>query len=162
MNINCIDSLDNELKEKIKLARKDCLTLTNISYGVTHSMELEDRTITIYSLLPTLESVQIIKRENKSSCEVYMVKSNLVASISNNALEELLSQIQATSDELNSTGTYREIIIPHEIKSNLSILKRLSFKKEENFIDVAFFKYAQLISKIRDLQSSNLDKAKRL
>lgn len=161
MSINCIDILDNELKEKLRLAKKDCLTLTSISYGVLHEVDLGDKVITIYSLLPTLESIQIIKRENKESCQVYMVKANLVANISKESLEELLREIKETSDELTNTGTYREIMIPEEIKSNLGLLEHLSLQKQENVLDSAFSEYAELISQVRKTQALNLDKAKR-
>ena len=156
MNIKCIDTLGNELKNKLKVAKKECMTLTDISYvGVIQKT-------TIYSLLPKLENIQFLKRENGEEKEVYMVKHDLVATISEKALEMLLQEVNTTYIELTQKGFYRGICLPEEIEMNLRLLERLSLVRETSKMDSLFTDYANLIAEIRKIQTRNIDKSRSL
>ena len=94
MSIECAKTLETDIIEKMNMAKKDCLLMSSIPYsGVKHQMESTDKTVTIYSLLPGVEEVQIVASKTPDANSVYMVRSNIAASISEEALEELLSNI---------------------------------------------------------------------
>lgn len=163
MNIKCIDTLGNELKNKLKVAKKECMTLTDISYvGVIQKTEEGNQKTTIYSLLPKLENIQFLKRENGEEKEVYMVKHDLVATISEKALEMLLQEVNTTYIELTQKGFYRGICLPEEIEMNLRLLERLSLVRETSKMDSLFTDYANLIAEIRKIQTRNIDKSRSL
>ena len=163
MNIKCIDTLGNELKNKLKVAKKECMTLTDISYvGVIQKIEEGNQKTTIYSLLPKLENIQFLKRENGVENEVYMVKHDLVATISEKALEMLLQEVNTTYIELAQKGFYRGICLPEEIEMNLRLLERLSLVRETSKMDSLFTDYANLIAEIRKIQTRNIDKSRSL
>ncbi len=163
MNIKCIDTLGNELKNKLKVAKKECMTLTDISYvGVIQKIEEGNQKTTIYSLLPKLENIQFLKRENGEEKEVYMVKHDLVATISEKALEMLLQEVNTTYIELTQKGFYRGICLPEEIEMNLRLLERLSLVRETSKMDSLFTDYANLIAEIRKIQTRNIDKSRSL
>ena len=163
MNIKCIDTLGNELKNKLKVAKKECMTLTDISYvGVIQKTEEGNKKTTIYSLLPKLENIQFLKRENGEEKEVYMVKHDLVATISEKALEMLLQEVNTTYIELTQKGFYRGICLPEEIEMNLRLLERLSLVRETSKMDSLFTDYANLIAEIRKIQTRNIDKSRSL
>ena len=163
MNIKCIDTLGNELKNKLKVAKKECMTLTDISYvGVIQKIEEGNQKTTIYSLLPKLENIQFLKRENGEEKEVYMVKHDLVATISEKALEMLLQEVNTTYIELTQKGFYRGICLPEEIEMNLRLLERLSLVRETSKMDPLFTDYANLIAEIRKIQTRNIDKSRSL
>ena len=163
MNIKCIDTLGNELKNKLKVAKKECMTLTDISYvGVIQKIEEGNQKTTIYSLLPKLENIQFLKRENGEEKEVYMVKHDLVATISEKALEMLLQEVNTTYIELTQKGFYRGICLPEEIEMNLRLLVRLSSVRETSKMDSLFTDYANLIAEIRKIQTRNIDKSRSL
>lgn len=163
MNIKCIDTLGNELKNKLKVAKKECMTLTDISYvGVIQKTEEGNQKTTIYSLLPKLENIQFLKRENGEEKEVYMVKHDLVAAISEKALEMLLQEVNTTYIELTQKGFYRGICLPEEIEMNLRLLERLSLVRETSKMDSLFTDYANLIAEIRKIQTRSIDKSRSL
>mgnify|MGYP001625279514 FL=1 len=163
MNIKCIDTLGNELKNKLKVAKKECMTLTDISYvGVIQKIEEGNQKTTIYSLLPKLENIQFLKRENGEEKEVYMVKHDLVATISEKALEMLLQEVNTTYIELTQKGFYRGICLPEEIEMNLRLLERLSLVRETSKMDSLFTDYANLIAEIRKIQTRSIDKSRSL
>lgn len=163
MNIKCIDTLGNELKNKLKVAKKECMTLTDISYvGVIQKIEEGNQKTTIYSLLPKLENIQFLKRENGEEKEIYMVKHDLVATISEKALEMLLQEVNTTYIELTQKGFYRGICLPEEIEMNLRLLERLSLVRETSKMDSLFTDYANLIAEIRKIQTRNIDKSRSL
>ena len=163
MNIKCIDALGNELKDKLKVAKKECMTLTDISYvGVIQKIEEGNQKTTIYSLLPKLENIQFLKRENGEEKEVYMVKHDLVATISEKALEMLLQEVNTTYIELTQKGFYRGICLPEEIEMNLRLLERLSLVRETSKMDSLFTDYANLIAEIRKMQTRSIDNSRSL
>ena len=163
MNIKCIDTLGNQLNNKLKVAKKECMTLTDISYvGVIQKIEEGNQKTTIYSLLPKLENIQFLKRENGEEKEVYMVKHDLVATISEKALEMLLQEVNTTYIELTQKGFYRGICLPEEIEMNLRLLERLSLVRETSKMDSLFTDYANLIAEIRKIQTRNIDKSRSL
>ncbi len=165
MNINCIDSLGRELKEKLRVTKKNCLTLTNIPYsGVKHEIAEEDRTTTIYSLLPGLEDVQLIERTDKENTKVYMTKSELVANISKESLDDLLVQINIATASMENRGMISSgmITIPEEIINNLRTMNHISLKKLPNELDSLYTEYTTLIATIRELQTKKTDFIKSL
>lgn len=163
MNIKCLDTLDNTLKDKLKTAKKECMNIIDLSYaGVVQKEEGETEKITIYSLLPTLENVQFLKREKEGKKEIYMTKFDLIADISEESLEILLKEVETTYTELTNTGFYRGICIPEEIESNLRILECLSRRRENGKLDTLFINYTNLVAKIRQIQTQNMGQTRTL
>lgn len=68
MNIECISTLDENLKDKLNVVRQNILAMNNVSYeGVTSVFENDQEKVTIYSLLTNLENIEIVKRVTKKS-----------------------------------------------------------------------------------------------
>ena len=91
-----------------------------------------------------------------------MVKHDLVATISEKALEMLLQEVNTTYIELTQKGFYRGICLPEEIEMNLRLLERLSLVRETSKMDSLFTDYANLIAEIRKIQTRNIDKSRSL
>ena len=163
MNIKCLNTLDKELQDKLKLAKRECINLPDISYtGVEQKTKDEKGETTIYSLLPTLENIQFLKRKTDTKKEVYMIKADLVADISEEALNTLLKEIGTTYSELSNTGFYRGISLPEEIEANFRILESLSKGRERGKLNSIFTDYTNLIAKIRTMQTNSLEEVQRL
>ena len=83
MSIECMNHLDENLKEKLKVVRQNILTMTNIPYeGVKSSFETPEEQVTIYSLLPNLEGSEMnITREIRKKLDYMFKTENLVKNL---------------------------------------------------------------------------------
>lgn len=160
MNIECTKALDGDIIEKMDIAKKDCLLMESIPYsGVKYQMESENKAITIYNLLPGLEEVQIIVKTTPEDSIVYLVRSNIVASITEKSLEELLSNITliTTCLEKGEFSLIPELLIlPKEIEDVYHTMDNLTINANKNETDLLYQKYALLLKKIRAIQLQNI------
>ena len=162
-----IQFLNNEIFEKVRMAKKDCLTSTNISYsGVMHEISEEGKITKIYSLLPSLEDAQIVEVSSKNDKSIWMIMGELTATLKDQDLNELLSRLSLVND-LIEQGNFSDLanlsIVPEEIEVNYLTLKRISSRMEQNKLDALYKDYAKVIASLRAQQKeyfvfqSNID-----
>ena len=161
MSIECAKTLETDIIEKMNMAKKDCLLMSSIPYsGVKHQMESTDKTVTIYSLLPGVEEVQIVESKTPDTNSVYMVRSNIAASISEEALEELLSNITLVTTLLEKgefTPIKELLTLPKEIEAIYHTIGNISIDANKNELDLLYQKYALLLKEIRSIQLQNIN-----
>ncbi len=154
MRINHISSVDINIRKTMLLEMQKCLKMKNLPFvGVKDVIE-EDETIIVYSLLPTLESFQVIKKINKDgTTQVYMTKNSWVAEIKEESLNEFLTSISAINDLANDNTTLENMVhIPLEIKYNQSLINKISFHDQLNKVEELYQKFAMTISQMRKIQ----------
>lgn len=161
MSIECLNVLDGNLKEKLVTVKKNILTMANIPYeGIQSTFATDEESITIYNLLPELEEAEIVEKRSKDKCSTYIIKGGLVASISEDSLNELLSNIHnlMIAIETGNFGKIKELnVIPKEIEEIFQTMGRISIKENKNRIDLLYQKYCMILKQLRHVQAENLD-----
>ena len=161
MNIECTKTLDVDIIEKMNMAKKESLLINNIPFnGVKYQIESENKIVTIYNLLPGLEEFQIVTKKTSETNAVYMVRSNIVAKITEESLEELLSNITLVTTLLEK-GEFAPIsellVLPKEIEAICHTMGNISVDTNKNETDLLYQKYALLLKKIREIQMQNIN-----
>ena len=162
MIIKYTKELKPDLPEKLTIAKKDCLTATDIPFcGITHQIQQDNTHTTIYSLLPGLEDAEIVKIEDLNDTNFYLIKKTLVASISNEQAILLLEHLQIAKSLLEH-GKLEElrnlVLIPSEIQTMYQILDNLT--KDiwlQGKIDDLYSDFANLVGKMRNLQKEYIN-----
>ena len=147
MSIKLMNVLDVKVKKALKEAKRDCLNDKRISYvGVVQRYQEEGETLAVYSLLPELEESQIvIRRKENGEKEILMVKSDLVATISEESFVELISNIcsaQSLLEDKNTSFSSTIDILPDDIKTTYRTMQNISVKECHDELDLLFKKYA--------------------
>lgn len=161
MSIECMNHLDENLKEKLKVVRQNILTMTNIPYeGVKSSFETPEEQVTIYSLLPNLEGSEIIERTTEKEKSIYIMNNGLMANIKKETLEELQNNIAALSHQI-ARGSFNEItslnVLPQELENIVITMNRISTMDRANRIDLLYQKYCLTLKELRRIQIMSLD-----
>ena len=150
MSIEIVNVLDEKIKKALKEAKRNCLNEKNLSYaGKVHHFQEEGETLTVYSLLPGLEESQLVVRKaDDEQKKILMVKADLVATISEDAFVELMSNIYASQNNLEDNDQAMEFdVLPDEIKKAYRTMQQISLRECSDELDLLFKEYALLTEK---------------